>query len=106
MPTIRSLQIATSPCDQFAADEIEDPSALEDDVGLGEPLPLLDGAAEKGDGVAHGSCSSGLAVGIVSGLARPLNRAAGWSGIVAHWRCRVIIRTNGARRSALDWVRR
>ena len=40
--------------DQFAADEIEDPSALQDDVGLGEPLPLLDRAAEKGDGVAHG----------------------------------------------------
>ena len=40
--------------DQFAADEIEDPSALQDDVGLGEPLPLLDRAAEKSDGVAHG----------------------------------------------------
>ena len=33
--------------DQFAADEIEDPPALEHDVGLGEPLPLFDGAAKK-----------------------------------------------------------
>ncbi len=44
--------------DQFAAGEVEDPPALEHEVGPGEPLPLLDRAAEKGDGVAHTSCSS------------------------------------------------
>ena len=39
--------------DKFAGDEIEDPSPLEHDVGLGEPLALLDRALQIGDGVAH-----------------------------------------------------
>ena len=39
--------------DEFAPDQIENPPALQHHVGLGEPLPLLDGALEKGDGVAH-----------------------------------------------------
>ena len=50
---MRSLQIATSLLSEFAADEIENPPALQHDVGLGEPLPLLDRASKKGDGVAH-----------------------------------------------------
>ena len=32
---------------EFAPDEIENPPALEHDVGLGEPPPLLDGARRK-----------------------------------------------------------
>ena len=39
--------------DEFTADEIENPPALQHKVGLREPLPLLDGATKKGDGVAH-----------------------------------------------------
>ncbi len=39
--------------DELAAHEIENPPALEHEIGLGEPLPLLDGPLEKGDGVAH-----------------------------------------------------
>ena len=38
---------------EFAADEIEDPPALQDEIGPGEPLALLDRAGEIGDGVAH-----------------------------------------------------
>ena len=30
--------------DEFAPDQIENPPALQDHIGLGEPLPLLDGA--------------------------------------------------------------
>ena len=33
--------------DEFAADQIEDPPALQHHVGLGEALPLLDGARRK-----------------------------------------------------------
>ena len=62
--------------DQFAADEIEDPSALQDDVGLGEPLPLLDGAAEKGDGVAHGRFPGECGVIIVSASLVRLKRGS------------------------------
>ena len=40
-------------CDELAADEIEDPPALEDEVSQFEPLCLSDGAGEKGDGVAR-----------------------------------------------------
>ena len=39
--------------DELTADEIENPPALQHKVGLREPLPLLDGATKKGDGVAH-----------------------------------------------------
>ena len=39
--------------DELAPDQIENPPALQHHVGLGEPLPLLDGPLEKGDGVAH-----------------------------------------------------
>ena len=39
--------------DEFAPDQIENPPALQHHVGLSEPLPLLDGATKKGDGVAH-----------------------------------------------------
>ena len=39
--------------DEFAPDQIENPPAFQHHVGLGEPLPLLDGAMKKGDGVAH-----------------------------------------------------
>src|SRR5580658_3291408 len=39
--------------DQLAADKIENPPAFQDHVSLDEPLPLLDRATEKGDGVAH-----------------------------------------------------
>ncbi len=39
--------------DEFTPDQIENPPALQHYVGLGEPLPLLDGATKKGDGVAH-----------------------------------------------------
>ena len=42
------------PLHEFAAGEIEDPPALQDEVGVGEPLALLDRAGEIGDGVAHG----------------------------------------------------
>ena len=52
--------------EQFAADKIEDPSALQHDIGFGETLSLFDGAAQEGDGVAHGVCS--YRAGIVSGL--------------------------------------
>src|SRR5271166_2294956 len=38
---------------ELAADEIEDPPALEHDVRLVEPLPLLDRPRKKSDGVAH-----------------------------------------------------
>ena len=50
---MRSLQMATSLCDEFAGDEIEDAPALQHEIGLGEPLPLLDRARKIGDGVAH-----------------------------------------------------
>ena len=49
-PVVADRNVA---CNEFAADEIENPPALQHEVGLGEPLPLLDGAAKKGDGVAH-----------------------------------------------------
>ena len=39
--------------DEFAPDQIEDAPTLQHEIGLSEPLPLLDGALEKGDGVAH-----------------------------------------------------
>ena len=52
---------------EVAADEIEDPPALEHDVGLGEPLALLDRAGEIGDGVAHDGFLGDIR-GIVSGL--------------------------------------
>ena len=45
--------------DELAAHEIEDPAALEHDIRLGEPLPLLDRATKKGDGVAHEWASAG-----------------------------------------------
>ena len=38
---------------EFAADKIENPAALQHHVRLCEPLSLLDGATKKGDGVAH-----------------------------------------------------
>ena len=41
--------------DELARDEIENAPALQHDIGLGEPLPLLDGARKIGDGVAHGA---------------------------------------------------
>ena len=48
--------------DEFAADQIENPPALQHHVGLGEPLPLLDGATKKGDGVAHAVSFESLAL--------------------------------------------
>ena len=57
---MRSLQIATSLLSKFAADEIENPPAFQHHVRLGEPLPLLDRASKKGDGVAHERASAGL----------------------------------------------
>ena len=45
---------------EVAADEIEDSPALQHDVRLREPLALLDGAGEKGDGVAHEPVPLGL----------------------------------------------
>ena len=39
--------------DELAADQIKDPPALQREIGFSEPLPLLDGATKKGDGVAH-----------------------------------------------------
>src|SRR5262249_22532583 len=43
---------------ELAANEIEDPPALQHHIGLSEPLPLLDGALEKGNGVAHAALSN------------------------------------------------
>ena len=70
--------------DEFAADEIEDPAALEHDVGPGEPLALLDGAGKIGDGVAHDGSSNpdsddadhGHERQLVSGSGRGGSRAA------------------------------
>ncbi len=61
--------------DEFAAHEVENPPALQHQVGMGESLPLLDGPLEKGDGVAHAVSFEGSALksrGIVSGLPSPL----------------------------------
>ena len=72
---MRSLQIATSLSMSSPLDEIENPPALQHQVGLGESLPLLDGPLEKGDGVAHAVSFEGSALksrGIVSGLPSPL----------------------------------
>ena len=52
VPTMRSLQIATSLVMSSPLTD-QNPPALQHNVGLGEPLPLLDGATKKGDGVAH-----------------------------------------------------
>ena len=60
-------------CDEFAGHEIEDPPSLEDDVGLGEPLALLDRARKVGDGVAHARFPVETAA-IVSALAGPLKQ--------------------------------
>ena len=64
--------------DEFASDQIENPAALQHHISLSEPLPLLDGALEKGDGVAHALSSSSLGAksrGIVSGSLRALKWA-------------------------------
>ena len=47
--------------DEFTPDQIENPPAFQHHVGLREPLPLLDGATKKGDGVAHAVSFENLA---------------------------------------------